>query len=196
MGLPFYEESTQEEIPDDSIVRNEIANLDRSCLKVNFLMLVQILYECIKRRIAIYPRIPFRVIQHHHFNLEIPEICKNSYIVVRQNPNLNSIGTASQYLAMLHSAYESSVEEFRDFLHYANENIALIYELIEKLCVLFNPNSSPCMFYFQRFDETIAQEWVEVKQQMLEEFINTGLRGIKYKYIRYICTFLSIKFFE
>ena len=185
MAVPIYEESTQEVISDDSLVRNEIANLDRSCLKVDFLVLVQILYKCIiQRRIAIYPGIPIHVIQYHHFNLEIPEICENSYLIVRQNQNLNSIGTASQYLAMLHSANASSVEEFGDFLHYANENIALIHKLIEKLCVLFNPNSSPYVSYFQRFDETTAQEWVEVKRQMLEEFLNTGLRGIKYKYMR------------
>ena len=183
MAVPIYEEPTQEVIPNDS-VRNQIANLDRSCLKVDFLVLVQILYKCIQHRVSIYPGIPFHVIQHHHLNLEIPEICENSYLVVRQNPNLNSIGTASQYLAMLHSANSSSVEEFRDFLHYANENIALIHELIDKLCVLCNPNSNPYVSYFQRFDETTAQEWVEVKRQMLEEFINTGLRGIKYKYKR------------
>ena len=115
-------------------------------------------------------------------NLEISEICENSYHVVWEIPNLNSIGTAFQYLTMLHSVNASSAEEFQNFLHNTMENIALIHELIGKLCVVFNPNSTPYVSYFDHFDKNTAREWVEVKRQMLEDFINTGLRG-KYKYM-------------
>ena len=74
--------------------------------------------------------ISFHVIQHHHFNIEIPRICENYYLVVRENSNLNSIGTASQYFAMLHSANASSVKEFWDFLHNAIEVLLSFMNLL------------------------------------------------------------------
>ena len=184
MAVGFLDEPEVEEVliyPPLQEVLQVISRLDQLSkflrTDVDLLQILKSLNECLQSRILNYREIPFPVIRWYHLCIELPTICRQICDVISQNENSNDFGSASQYLAMLHHAIASNLDQFRRFLREAEKNIVLSHKLIEKLCVILNPSSIPYVSNFVDFDEHATDLWMEVKRQELQTFINHGLQG-------------------
>ena len=181
MAVGFLDKPEVEEVLIHCDVVQEIFRLDQlsqfSRTDVDLLQILKSLNKCFQSRVLNYREISFCVIRCHHLCIELPTICKHICDAISQNVNSNDFGSASQYLAMLHHAIASNFDQFCRFLREASSNILLSHKLIEKLCVVLNPNSIPYVSNFVDFVEHRTDLWMEVKRQELQTFISLGLQG-------------------
>ena len=181
MAVGFLDEPEVEEVLIHCDVVQEVWRLNHlsqfSRTEVDLLQILKSFNECFQSRLLNYREIPFPVIRCHYMCIELSTICKHNCDVISQNVNSNDFGSASQYLAMLHHAIASNLDQFCRFLREASRNIVLSHKLIEKLCVILNSSSIPYVSNFVDFDEHITDPWMEVKRRKLQTFINHGLQG-------------------
>ena len=151
-------------------------------------------YICIMLRIVCFPLASFQSIREHHLNVELPALLEDSFATVLTANNGNNYGSATLYLAAIHSIRSLSLDHFRVLLLRIEERIITLTKLAEKLCVMLNAWNSQYLNYFLAPNQNAYDDCIETKRKLLLYFLQRKLSGNYFYYVGIISEYVFVSF--
>ena len=182
MAIPFWDESeNQQFVPNCNLIRHQLFLMDYISLFMGILIrplhIIPRFQYCLRIRLINYPMFTFQSIRDHHIRVEIPEISKNSFVEVLSANNGNDYGSATLYLAAIHSIRSLSLIQFQVLLLGIEERIFTLTQLAEKLCVMLNGSNSQYLNYFLAFNQNADDHFIQTKRKILLFFLQRKILG-------------------